>query len=186
MDAGDTGVEDAPTGPVYPPEPYGSAVNDTLENLSFSGYLKLTPGVVDPMVDEYVEGLSFQQIRETGAYDYMILNIAAEWCAGCRVEANQLPPLYNDWASRGGFVMSVLTENTASLRARRRHLDSWVANFPINYTMVHDPGGGIITTFGYDTLPLNVIVRLEDMQVLAVVFGEDPSVFTRFSNLLQP
>ena len=52
--------------------------------------------------------------------------------------------------------------------------------------MVHDPETGIIRTFGYDTLPLNILVRLEDMRIIGAIYGEDPAVFDQFENLLRP
>jgi hypothetical protein len=184
-DAGE-GVDGGVDPAAYPAGPYGAFVGDTLVNMTFNGYVNDSPeeGLVES--GGYVEGFSFQDVRTLGHYKFMLINVAAEWCQGCRVEAQQIPGLYAAWARRGGYVLSVLTETASSRPAAKRNLDAWVATYPINYTMVHDSESLISRNLGYDTLPLNVIVDLETMEILYRVFGEDFAIFQTFEGLLPP
>ena len=182
-DAGE-GVDAGVDPNAYPDGPYGAFVGDTLVNMAFNGYVNDHPSEGAVENSGYIEGYTFQDVRELGRYRYMLINVAAEWCQGCRVEAQQIPGLYEAWANRGGYVMSVITENSSSRPASKRNLDAWVATYPINYTMVHDPESLISRNLGYDTLPLNVIVDLETMTITHRVFGEDFAIFQTFDGLL--
>ena len=168
----------------YPAGPYGAFLGDTLVNMAFNGYVNDHPSEGPVEGGGYVEGYSFQDVRTLGRYKFMLINVAAEWCQGCRVEAQQIPGLYEAWADRGGYVFSVLTENSASNPAAKRHLDAWLATYPVNYTMVHDPESIVLRNLGYDSLPLNVIVNLETMEILYRVIGEDFAIFQTFEGLL--
>lgn len=176
----DAGMETNP----YPDGPYGGFAGDTIPNFSFSGYVN--DHASDGPVEEsgYVEGFDFQDIRRLGRYDYMLINIAAEWCQGCRVEAQQIPGLYPPWADKRGYVMSVITQDARSGPALKRHLDAWISTYPINFTMVHDPQGFIDSEIGPAVLPLNIIVDLRTMKILNLVYGEDFAIFETFEGLL--
>lgn len=176
----DAGVEDNP----YPEGPYGGFLNDTLENFSFNGYINAHPSEGAVETSGYVEGFTLQDIRRLGTYDYLLINVAAEWCSGCRVEAQQIPSLYEGWANKRGYVMSVMTQQDNGALAEKSHLDAWVSAYPINYTMVHDPGNFIYGKIGPDVLPLNLIIDLRTMKILNKVFGEDFAVFETFESLL--
>ncbi len=183
VDAGpmpDTGMEANP----YPEGPYGPFVGDTISNFFFNGYVNdhASDGPVE--TSGYVEGFEFQDIRRLGSYDFMLINIAAEWCQGCRVEAQQIPGLYEPWANNRGYVMSVITQDARSGPALKRHLDAWISTYPINYTMVHDPQGFIDNEIGPAVLPLNIIIDLRTMEILYLVYGEDFAVFETFEGLL--
>jgi len=177
---GDAGVEDNP----YPDGPYGGFLDDTIANYSFNGYINDHPSEGAVEASGYVEGFTLQDIRRLGTYDFLLINVAAEWCAGCRVEAQQIPGLYDGWADKRGYVMSVITQDSRSEPALKRHLDSWISTYPINYTMVHDPQGFIDREIGPDVLPLNIIIDLRTMKILHRVFGEDFTIFETFEALL--
>lgn len=176
----DAGVEDDP----YPGEPYGGFLGDTVGNFTFSGYINDHPSEGPVEASGYVEGFTLQDIRRLGTYDYALINVAAEWCAGCRIEARQIPNLYEGWADKGGYVISVIIEQDNGTLAEKVHLDTWISTYPINYTMVHDPNNFISPSFGTDVLPLNVIVDLRTMTILNKVYGEDFAIFETFESLL--
>ena len=166
----------------YPDGPYGVADGDIVANLAFSGFFTETatagPGRSYGPVD-------FQRIRALGRYRYLLLNVAAEWCSGCRVEAQILPARFIDWSARGGYVMSVIIENTLGRAADRAVLDQWRATYQMNYTMVHDPRDRIRGEFATNTLPINVIIDLETMRIVNQKIGEDLRFLDTFESLLE-
>lgn len=182
----DAGIPDA-SAPMnaYPEGPYGAQIGDTLPNMEFAGYV--TDGPAEGEITEvgYRESFTLQDLREREGFRYLLLNVAAEWCSGCRVEARQVPALYEDWGPRGGYVLSVITQDSSGRPATKRTLDSWVASFSLNYTMVHDPQQAVNRNLGPESLPMNVIVDLETMEILHRVIGEDFAVFDRFGGLLE-
>lgn len=177
---------DSGAGDGYPAGPYGNNPDDILINMVFDGYVNDRPDEGLVQQGPFVQNFELQDIRALGTARFLLLNVAAEWCVGCRIEAEQLPGRYPNWSERGGYVLSVLIEDTSGNPATRRNLDRWVANFSLNYATVHDPQMFVTRELGPDTLPLNVLVDLNDMRIVASVIGEDFAVFDTFSNLLQP
>lgn len=183
VDAGED--HDAGVDPnAYPAGPYGGGVGDTISNMRFHGYVNDHPDEGPVEDGEYLEDYTLQDIRELGDYDYLLINVAAEWCSGCRIEAQRLGGLYTPWANRRGYLMSVITQDDSGASAQRRHLERWVASYPINYTMVFDPDDAIYDQVGPESLPLNLIIDLRTMEILHRVIGEDFGVFNTFESLL--
>ncbi len=166
----------------YPDGPYGVGDGDIIENFVFSGFFAET---ATASAQSSYQRVDFQRIRSLGRYRYLLLNVAAEWCSGCRVEAQLLPDLFNDWSPRGGYVLSVIVENTRSQLADRAVLDQWRATYQMNYAMVHDPQDRIRSAFATNTLPINVIVDLETMRIVSQKIGEDLRFLDTFGSLLE-
>lgn len=184
-DAGPSDGADAGEDPnAYPPGPYGGNVGDTIENFTFNGYVNEHPSEGAVEASGYVEGFTLQDVRELEQYDYLLVNVAAEWCSGCRIEAQTIPGLYEPWANRGGYIMSVITQDNSGRTASKRNLDRWINTYPINYTMLHDPQDFIYDRIGPESLPLNMIIDLRTMKILHRVIGEDFGVFDTFESLL--
>lgn len=180
------GVRDAgETDSDYPPGPYGNNPGDVLINMIFDGYVNDAPAEGRVQDGPFVQDFDLQDIRDLPGARFLLFNVAAEWCVGCRIEAEQLPPRYEGWATRGGYVVSVLIEDTSGNPATRLNLDRWLAAFSINYTTVHDPQMFVTRELGPDTLPLNVLVDLETMEIVDSVIGEDLAVFDTFEGLLE-
>ena len=171
-------------GPVvgYPDGPYGVENGDVLDNLAFSGFF--TETATSGLSSAY-EPFDLQRIRAIGRYRFLLLNVAAEWCTGCRVEAQLLPGRFLEWAQRGGYVLSVIIEDTATRPASRTVLDRWRATYQMNYAMAHDPQAEINGRFAPPGLPLNVIVDLETMEIVDQRLGEDLRFLDAFESLLE-
>ncbi|MEO1335181.1 MAG: redoxin domain-containing protein [Myxococcota bacterium] len=167
----------------YPEGPYGVDNGSIIKNMVFSGFFSETAST--GVANEYIETIDFQQIRALGTFRFMLLNVGAEWCAGCRVEAQLLPGRFDAWAEQGGYVMSVIIEDQSARPATRNNLERWLATYPINYTMVHDPRGNINSRFAPSGLPLNVILDLENMEILSQKVGEDLRFLDLFESLLE-
>ena len=168
----------------YPEGPFGVANGDVIDNFTFAGYFSRS-STVGPDMAGFEEAIDFQAVRTLGRYRFMLLNIAAEWCTGCRVEAQLLPQRFRDWDERGGYVFSVIIEDSVSRQATKRNLDRWLQTYPINYTMVHDPFGNINSQFAPPGLPLNVIIDLETMEIRNQKVGEDLRFLDIFDSLLE-
>ena len=167
----------------YPTGPYGAVTGSILENLNFAGFF--SEGPQTGLSNKFAEGIDFQQVRELDAYRFMLINVAAEWCTGCRVEAQLLPGKFAAWAENGGYVFSIIIEDTFTRPAARSNLERWLSTYPLNYTMVHDPQGLINDRFAPTGLPLNVIVDLDTMEILNQRVGEDLRFLDIFESTLE-
>ena len=79
----------------YPEGPFGTVNGTTIENLVFAGYF--AQDAKTGPTSAFSTLIDFQQVRRLGNYRYMLINVAAEWCSGCRVEAQLLPSRFLDW-----------------------------------------------------------------------------------------
>jgi len=168
--------------PDYPAGPYGVTMGAVLENMSFSGYVNQGPD--DGLVSATgFEELSLADMRKLG-YRYVLINVAAEWCEPCQEEALSLPTDFVRWAPRGGYVMSVMTEDKDRAPASRAALDRWVESFKMNYTMLHDPKDEITRVIAPPQLPTNMIVDVEKMEILRIEYGSTLEFFDLFDAIL--
>ena len=153
-DGGDAAIDGggAVVGP-YPPGPYGSQVGDTVENLGFAGYFSEDPVTGTSMT--YSTDIDFQQVRELAEYRYMLVSLAAEWASGSRAEATVLANRFTAWASRGGYVFTVIVQDSLLQPATQQTLDTWRGLYPINYTLVHDPNDVVERVFAPAGIPVN-------------------------------
>lgn len=169
----------------YPEGPYGPAEGDVLVNMSFDGYFTANPSAVRVSDLEFREGISFDEVRNLEGYSHMLLTVAAEWCKPCREEAVILPQLFDDWATRGGYVLSVMTQDIRYNTASRENIDDWARRYNTNYTMTFDANGDVASTLNPSTVPLNVVIELDSMTILRRRAGEDPDTFRFFEQLLR-
>lgn len=168
----------------YPPGPYGVQEGDVLQNMTFAGYVNMSPqdGFVGDR--EYVDSFSLQDARQLG-YRYLLFNVAAIWCVSCQVEAQELPTDFEEWAPQGGYVLSILKEDAYFEPATKAHLDQWISSYSPNYTMLHDPRGEIDFVLAPAALPTNIMVDLETMEILRLRQGDDPEFFSFFETRLE-
>lgn len=181
-------VESGPTAgyPTEPPGGFGGEEGDVIQNMVFSGFFSEDPVAGGVHQLEYRDGISFQDVREIGGYSHLLLNIGAEWCKPCRVEAVVLRGLYPSWAERGGYVLGVINQNQDYDSAGRFEVESWSRQYETPYTLVHDPEGYVAATLNPSTVPLNIVIDLETMEILRSKAGEDAETLTYFESLLGP
>ena len=170
---------------VFPSGPYGIETGQTLQNMTFAGYVNESPSEGLVTGDGFVDSFSLQDVRELVGYRFALINLAAEWCIGCRDEAKELPGDFARWADKGGFVMSIMTENQAFQQATRSVLDDWIAQFEMNYTMLHDPAFEIPNKVGPTAMPVNIMVDLDTMEIIRIRQGDDPEFFAFFESQLE-
>ncbi|MEQ8280670.1 MAG: redoxin domain-containing protein [Deltaproteobacteria bacterium] len=170
--------------PTYPVGPYGGEAGDVIENAAFAGYVTEMP--VDSIRgNEYIESVTFEDLRDIEGYDYLLFNVAADWCAECKLEAREFPNQYAEWAPRGGLLVSVVIEDTNARPATKQVLDNWLRSQRPTYTTLHDPSAYVNRVLVPPTLPLNVVIDLETMTILRTQVGTDPAVFDYFESLLE-
>ncbi|MEO1230959.1 MAG: redoxin domain-containing protein [Myxococcota bacterium] len=172
----------------YPDPPaggeYGGNEGDVLPNMTFAGYLTSSPELGPVTGLEYKESITLEDVRQLEGYTHMLLTVAAEWCKPCREEAEILPELFDAWAKRGGYVLSVINQDRLYNTADKRAVDAWGKRYATNYTLTHDPEGWIANFLNPSTVPLNVVVDLETMTVLRSRVGEDRDTFRFFEQQL--
>lgn len=183
-DAGDVDPDRDGGVSTYPAGPYGGSAGDIVENAQFAGYLTDRP--VDSIRgNEYLEVVTFEDLRDIDGYDYLLFNVAADWCAECKLEAREFPNQYAEWAPRGGLLVSVVIEDTNARPATKVVLDNWLRSQRPTYTTLHDPSAFVNRVLVPPTLPLNVVIDLETMEILRTQVGTDPAVFEFFESLLE-
>lgn len=168
----------------YPVGVYGGDEGDIIRNMRFAGYFSDVP-VEGIHTTDFQESVTFQQIRELEGYTHMLLSVGAEWCKPCAEEAVTLRNAYPDWSAKGGFILSVMTQDRQRNAADRTVIDAWSRRFTTNYTLVVDPEGYVANDLASVSLPLNVVIDLETMTILRSVAREDPDTFRFFESLLR-
>lgn len=168
----------------YPQGPYGANEGAILENMRFDGYLDPSP---ERALHEgpFSIGVELQDFRrDRPQLKYLLLNVAAEWCAGCRVEAEAFVERSPGWRNRGGEIFSVLIEDRNLNPALPFHLERWSRLLLLNYPTVHDPEGFVERVLRPAVLPLNLIIEVDTMEILESHEGEDLGFLSTFDELL--
>lgn len=164
----------------YPKGPYGTDPGEVIANLSFEGYDRTTSSTAT------WGALDLASLYKKEGFRYLLINVAAEWCGACRVEAAELPKLYPAWKAKGGELITVIAQTSAGDVAQKPHLDAWAKLYHTNFTLVADPKALISASFSVNVLPLNLIIDLDTMKILKKKVGEDPQFVDAFDALLNP
>ncbi|HEY3351984.1 MAG TPA: TlpA disulfide reductase family protein [Polyangia bacterium] len=160
---------DAPAcGPdTYPCPPYGTAIENTIEDLTFTGWVDDTADHT-PLNNPYrTWGFDyfFQQALTSGA-KYLYLNVSAGWCSVCKVENGVLPGIANDYRDQGILFAEVLFEDAQSNPASADFVKAWATKYHLNFTVGVDPTFKTGRFFSQAATPANFAISLKD-QTLA-------------------
>lgn len=94
-----------------------------------------------------------QNGRPVNLHDYLgkviFIDICADWCGSCRVEATKLEALYQGYKDQGLQVITVLTQGSAT---------AWAAEFNQTFPVVEDKTGAISAPYQTGWIPVNVII----------------------------
>lgn len=151
----------------YPSGPYGVEVGSVVEDFSFQGYQR--PDLAR----------SLEEIRFADFYDpdgakgvhLLLINTAAAWCQPCQIEHGDLPDRVNEFRSQGLVVLSLLFQDPAGDPATVETLDAWTQTFDTNFPMALDPSYQMGRYGAAETPPLNLLVDLQNMRVIALFIG---------------
>lgn len=176
----------------YPSGPYAknfkTDVGKPVPNLIFA------QGWLDPLaVDQDISQLApialadFYDPDGTKGNELLLLNTAAIWCSACKGEhggtASQpsLGEHYSELSPRGLVILSLLFEDNESNPATPTHLANWANGFDTNFPFALDPEYQMVV-FGSPkaNAPLNLVIDLRNMQLLAGWVGDQPALIWPF------
>jgi hypothetical protein len=172
----------------YPPGPYGTGVNATLENFAFLGWR-------DPVAAGY-DQTQLEQVRLSEYYDptgskglqLIWINASAVWCSVCRAEMRDIKNngVHAEFAAKGVQLVVTLFEDNKSGPARPLDLHNWgsVPEHAIDFPLLLDPGFKLGAFFTSDATPLNMLVDARTMRVLDATMGYSTDYWRGVDKLL--
>jgi peroxiredoxin len=119
--------------------------------------IDFTAAVEDHVLDVGDVAPNFTAVDQNGQtvslYSYrgmvVLINISADWCGSCRVEAPQLEALYRSYKDPGLQVLTLLVDGSAK---------DWASEYKLTFPVIQDKNGGLAGPYGLAWLPVNVII----------------------------
>jgi hypothetical protein len=133
----------------YPPGPYGTAVGDTIDNLTFYT----------------AEGRAVRLEQFFGREKVIILTSAAGWCSVCRDEAVEFKNFNGLWDDRGLIMVYTLFEDDRGNPISGPFVQAWIDYFDLDYPVYQDRDFQMLPFYDQDATPLNMVVTTKDMQI---------------------
>lgn len=146
----------------YPAGPYGTTEGAIIENHSF----------YDPAAGTDV---SFEDLRNTDK-KLLLLTSGAGWCSACKLEATELEPKYDEYGPQGLEIWSTLFQDFNGNPATEGFWNNWKAQFNPNYPLLLDADFVLSAYFNPDSAPMNMLIRLDTMEIIFLKTGFDPVV----------
>lgn len=87
--------------------------------------------------------------------EVVLLNLWATWCAPCRQETPYLQAMYEEYRERGFEIVGVSMDNPGAINA----IESFVAEYDVTYTILHDPRQKAMTSFRAIGLPATFLIN---------------------------
>ena len=87
--------------------------------------------------------------------EVVLLNLWATWCAPCREETPYLQSKYEEYSDRGFEVVGVSMDNRDAAEA----IESFVEEYDVTYTILHDPRQMGMTSFRAIGLPATFLIN---------------------------
>jgi hypothetical protein len=186
-DAGDAGSVDYQKRD-YPPGPYGTGINTTLEDFAFLGWH-------DPVAANY-DQTKLEQVRLSDYYDptgskglkLIWINASAVWCSVCRAEMQDIRVngVNAAFAAKGVQLIGTLFEDNKSGPARPIDLHNWgiEPSHSIDFPLLLDPGFKLGAFFTSDATPLNMLVDARTMRVIDATMGYSTDYWQGVDQLL--
>jgi peroxiredoxin len=120
------------------------------------------PDFVLPRLDGTVQKLS----NYRGSV--VLVNFWATWCPPCIEEMPLLNRISTDYASRGLVVLGLAGDDDVG------RINDFVAKTPLDFEVLHDPGGAIGTGYGITGYPETFVID-RDGTVVSKMIGPLPS-----------
>lgn len=115
----------------------------------------------------------------------VLLNIWATWCPPCREETPELQALYERYRDRGLEVVGVTIDGAAAESAVR----TFVEDFGVTYTILHDPEERVSNIFRIRGVPTTVLIGRNGTVLwrkVGPVHAEDSQLVEAIQNALAP
>jgi hypothetical protein len=166
----------------YPSGPFGQAVGDILQNMSFTGWRNPKSVNYDTATAEKVSFADFYNPDGAATKPKVLLvTTAARWCSACKAEASESMANYNYWRDKGVEFITLLFEDAANPPnpATGTDLQLWAKAYQIEYHLALDPNLQLGAFFNKDASPFNMIV---DTKTMKIVYAQEGVVDTGPSN----
>jgi peroxiredoxin len=145
----------------------GTDVGDVIEDHGFQGRRS---GLSSPR-----ETITLSSFKGDGR-KLLLVNVAALWCSPCREEARELQnSLVPAYGPKGVAVMTVVLQNASRDPATDEDADNWMKTFGLTFPVVSDEAGFMNDFFDPNSMPLNLVVDLSNMKIVAKNLGADLS-----------
>jgi len=144
----------------YPTGPYGQEVGTVAENHTF----------FDPETGETVELASLFG----GAKKMLLLNSSAGWCSVCKQEVVELKKKYAQYGDEGLEIWCTLFQDYAGDVPDDAFYQSWMATLKPSYPTFLDTDFQLGAYFDPDSAPMNMLIRLDTMEIVYLSTGFDP------------
>jgi hypothetical protein len=183
------GTETNPYGVPYPTANIGvsarmdgmsasGAPGSVMQNYKFLGYINTDPGTPTSYTGS-PQVISLADYYDPAGKKYKVLhlNVAANWCSPCNMEADALtaPGAAAGLATDGAAVLSLLTEGyDEGTGATLNDLTSWIKSKGVDYNMGVDPEAANLGVFFSEAaIPWNADLDARTMEILDQGVGFD-------------
>lgn len=165
----------------YPAGPYGTAVGDTISNLSFEG---LTDDEANGLVhDNPLVSLAlgkYQRVEGVRNTKVLLLTLSTQWCGPCNLEEPTLVAWskdYEAWAPGRVKMLTFLAENATYHPATALTLVQWGKKFSVPFDLGLDPSGTKLLSYASNpseyAFPFHILVRTDGMKIAAKFVGAE-------------
>jgi thiol-disulfide isomerase/thioredoxin len=151
----------------YPAETgCGTEAGDIIADYSFQGR---AAGATSPRgaikLSDYYDPAGSKGLR------YLVVDVSAFWCSYCKEEAPQLASLDAKYKARGVVWLTVVAQDGSRGVATDTDVDAWIKAYALVTPAVSDPGQNLTSFFDPNQMPLNMIVDLKTMKIVAKITG---------------
>ncbi len=157
----------------YPAGPYGTTVGGTVADHAFG----------DPAGGGEVRLSDLYQHPEK---KLLLLTSGAGWCSACKQEAVELKAKYEEYGPKGLEIWSTLFQDANGNPPSEAFWNTWKAQLNPTYPLLLDTTFVLNAYFNPDSAPMNMLIRLDTMEILFLETGFDPGkVETEIKNFLE-
>jgi len=157
----------------YPPPPYGGIPGAVIKNHKF----------LDPDNDVTVR---LSDLYKHPEKKVLLLNSSAGWCSVCKQELVELKGVYTEYAPKGLEIWYTLFQDYEGAKPDIAFYKDWVAKLKPNFPNLLDADFELGTYFNVEATPMNMIIRLDTMEIIYLQTGFDKvGVVTKIKQVLQ-
>jgi len=157
---------------VYICTDYGYTTGTTIENLEILG--KRDDNHDGSPVDDPIRTIRFSDYHQDKSTKALVVLVAAEWCAPCRIEQPGLIDLYNkyDAASAGVAFLEALAQDKFGNPADMLVADRWAntqwgaQQQKIPFDIAADSASVLGPYYNVGAYPMQMVIRTSDMKIM--------------------
>lgn len=163
---------------LYPSGPFGTGPEDTIEDITWLGFVDGD----DPDTDHANDPLrlfSLHEYHQANAPDakVIMINSAAGWCGPCQQEAAESPILVGEYYPQGVRFISAVFEDDQGNPADRAFVEYWNASLDPAWPTMVDSTFLMGKYFDENAMPMNMFVDARTMEIVAITTGADTPTF---------